>query len=77
MRNTLSDLNNYLFEEIEKLQDGSLSSDQLDHAIKRAEAVRKTADTIIQNASLAYKAYATAKEYGDEVNTPPIFLLEG
>lgn len=73
MKNTLADLNNYLFEEIERLQDDSLSGDSLDDAIRRAEAVRKTADTIIDNANLVYRAYASAREYGESVPALPMF----
>ena len=39
MKNTLSDLNNYLFESIERLNDDSLSDEELEKEIKRSEAV--------------------------------------
>lgn len=77
MKNTLMDLNNYMFEEIERLQDDSLTDEQLDRAIKRAEAVRKMSDSIIQNASLAYRAYRTAREFGDVSDVPKISMFEG
>lgn len=75
MKNTLMDLNNYLFEEIERLQDDELTEDMLDREIRRAEAVRKTADVIIQNASLTLKAYTTAKDFGDTTETPQITMF--
>lgn len=75
MKNTLSDLNNYLFEQIERLQDNDLTDTQLDQEIKRAEAVRKTADTIIQNASLAYRAFSAAREYDSNVDTKQIAMF--
>lgn len=37
MKNTLSDLNNYLFESIERLNDDSLSEEALEKEIKRSE----------------------------------------
>lgn len=49
MKNTLNDLNNYLFEAIERLNDDDLSEEQLDKEIKRSEAVQKVAKTIIEN----------------------------
>jgi len=49
LKNTLNDLNNYLFEAIERLNDDDLSEEQLDKEIKRSEAVQKVAKTIIEN----------------------------
>ena len=64
MKNTLSDLNNYLFESIERLNDDSLSDEELDKEIKRSEAVQKVAKTIIDNGSLALQAKKHLDEYG-------------
>ena len=41
MKNTLSDLNNYLFESIERLNDDELDEAALEKEIKRSEAVQK------------------------------------
>ena len=65
MKNTLADLNNYLFESIERLND-DLDSEQLDKEIKRSEAVQKIAKTIIDNGSLALQAQKHFDEYGVE-----------
>lgn len=74
MKNTLTDLNNYLFEAIERLNDDSLSDEQLDREIKRSEAVQKVAGTIISNANLALQAKKHMDEYGkgDGVEIPMI-----
>lgn len=74
MKNTLTDLNNYLFEAIERLNDDSLSDEQLDREIKRSEAVQKVASTIISNADLALKAKKHMDEYGkgDSMEIPMI-----
>ena len=64
MKNTLTDLNNYLFESIERLNDDSLSDEELDKEIKRSEAVQKIAKTIIDNGSLALQAKKHMDEYG-------------
>lgn len=68
MKNTLSDLNNYLFESIERLNDDSLSDEELEKEIKRSEAVQKVAKTIIDNGSLALQAKKHFDEYGTENN---------
>lgn len=72
MKNTLSDLNNYLFEAIERLNDDSLDNEGLDKEIKRSEAVQKIAKTIIDNGSLALQAKKYMDEYGngDSIEMP-------
>ena len=64
MKNTLADLNNYLFESIERLNDDSLDSEQLDKEIKRSEAIQKVAKNIIDNGALALQAQKHFDEYG-------------
>ncbi|MEG2765702.1 MAG: hypothetical protein RR910_08120 [Acidaminococcaceae bacterium] len=56
MRNTLGDLNNHLFEQLERLNDIELEGEALAQEIKRSETVTKIAATIIDNASLILKA---------------------
>jgi hypothetical protein len=72
MKNTLTDLNNYLFESIERLNDDDLSAEELDREIKRSEAVQKVATTIIANGTLALQAKKHLDEYGqgDNVELP-------
>lgn len=62
MKNTLTDLNNYLFESIERLNDDELDEEGLDREIKRSEAIQGVAKTIIENGRLALQA----KKYMDE-----------
>lgn len=66
MKNKLSDLNNYLFECIERLTDDELSDEQFEREIKRCEGVQKIAKTVIDNASLALQAQKHFDEYGVE-----------
>ena len=68
MKNTLTDLNNYLFEQIERLNDDELSEEQLEKEIKRSEAVQKVARTIIENGQLALSAKKHMDEYGQGQN---------
>lgn len=64
MKNTLNDLNNYLFEQIERLNDDELNDEQLEKEIRRSEAVQKVAKTIIENGQLALNAKKYVDEYG-------------
>lgn len=72
MKNTLTDLNNYLFEQLERLQDDSLDETGLEKEIQRSEAVQKVAKTIIDNGQLALQAKKRLDEYGqgDKVELP-------
>lgn len=64
MKNTLSDLNNYLFESLERLMDDSLTEEQMEREIVRSKAVTSVAQTVIQNGELALKTMAHLNEYG-------------
>lgn len=63
-RNTLGDLNNHLFEQLERLNDEELTPDQLEMEMNRSSAMREVANSIIQNANLALKAEKLKIEYG-------------
>lgn len=66
MRNGMMDLNNFLFEAMERLMDDELTPEQLEMEIKRCDGVNKVAQTVISNAALAIKAQAMIYEYGDD-----------
>ena len=66
MKNTISDLNNYLFEQLERLQDDELDEAGLEREIKRSEAVQKVAETIINNGNLALRAMKLLDDCGDD-----------
>lgn len=71
-RNTLSDLNNHLFEQLERLNDEELTEDQLEKEIKRSNAMTDVAQNIIGNATLILKAEQFRTEYGKNANTPKL-----
>lgn len=52
-RNTLSDLNNHLFAQLERLSDESLTQEQLAQEMERAKAINGVAKNIIDNAKTA------------------------
>jgi hypothetical protein len=47
MRNKLSDLNDHLFEAIERLNDENIKGQQLEEEIKRAKAMTQVATQIV------------------------------
>ena len=73
MRNTLADLNNHLFEQLERLNDEELTGDKLQEEIERGKAMQGIAQTIINNAELVMKA--TLRKQNDGTEMPA--LLSG
>lgn len=62
MKNKLSDLNNHLFAEIERLGDGCLQGDELTREIDRAKAVCEVATRIVANGRLVLDAARAADQ---------------
>jgi hypothetical protein len=64
MQNKLSDLNNHLFAQLERLGDEGITGEKLTEEIGRAKAVTDVAQQIIANGSLVLKAETMMHEYG-------------
>ena len=64
MKNTLSDLNNYLFESLERLMDDDLDEEGIQREITRSQAVTSVAEAVIKNGELALKTMKHLNEYG-------------
>ncbi len=62
MKNTLGDLNNHLFMQLERLSDEELTGDKLQEEITRAKAITSVASQIIANGSLVLDARKLADE---------------
>lgn len=77
-RTTLNDLNEYLFQELDRLTNEDLSAEELDKEIKRSDSLQKVAKTIIDNGTLALHAKKYLDEYGqgDNVELPLIGITE-
>lgn len=76
LKNTLGDLNNHLFAELERLSDESITGEALQEEITRAKAITNVAKEIISNGSLVLEA----KKFEDEkynVDSKPTRMLEG
>lgn len=71
MNNNLEALNNYLFEELERLNDDeSLNNDEkLDKELKRSKAITQVACQIVQNAKVVLDAKKHADQFGYETNS--------
>ena len=64
MKNKLTDLNNILFEQLERLQDDDISDEQFEKELQRTNAVTKVSKVIIENAALSLRAYKEVNEIG-------------
>ncbi len=76
-RNKLDDLNNILFEQLERLNDEDLTDEELEKEIKRSKALNDTATVIVDNANLALQAKKYLDSYGVErTPVPSVLQLE-
>lgn len=78
IKNSLTDLNLHLFEQLERLNDEDLQGEELDKEINRSKAITDIAGKIIDNWNLVLKAVHEQNEYGAvSQNVPRILLGDG
>lgn len=76
MKNKLSDLNNHLFAELERLSDEDLKGDDLKEEIERSRAIQQIGHAIVENAELVLKARQYVSDSLNQYETLPP-MLEG
>ncbi len=76
MKNKLTDLNNHLFAELERLSDEDLKDGALQQEVTRANAIQGIAKEIISNAHLVLKAKIAINEK-TLVDAPEMLGIEG
>ena len=74
-KNKLVDLNNHLFEELERLNDEELKGEALQEERERAKTMATVAQTIINNGELALKAQKHFDEYGKADHIPDMLQI--
>lgn len=76
MKNKLTDLNDHLFAQLERLGDEDLTADDMEKEISRTDAIVKVSEQVINNANIALRGAALMAEYGgDFKNLMP--MIEG
>ncbi len=65
MKNKLSDLNNHLFAQLERLSEEGLNGEDIEREAKRADAIVALADQILRGADLTLKAVSIVAAHGD------------
>lgn len=70
MKNNLKDLNDYLFEELERLNDDDnlKKNENFDKEIKRSKAISEVANQIVQNAKVVLDAKKHSDSWGDKLD---------
>lgn len=76
MKNTLGDLNNHLFAELERLSDEDLRGDKLIEEVTRAKSITSVSHQIISNAQIILEAEKFRDEKLDFDRAMPK-MLEG
>ncbi|GET12327.1 hypothetical protein SN811_08270 [Ligilactobacillus agilis] len=72
-KNKMEDLNNLLFEQLERLNDESLD---LEQELKRAKAISDVSDKVIQSADLSFKVMKLRAEMTGNVETPEMLEVK-
>lgn len=65
MKNRLSDLNDHLFAQMERLSDEDLTPEQIEVEAKRADAIVDVSEQILRNADLHLKAAKLVADHGE------------
>jgi hypothetical protein len=74
MKNKLTDLNNHLFAQIERLGDEKLTGDKLKQELERSKAVSSIAKDIVANGALTLKVLQAIWERDVDVKNVPVML---
>ena len=76
MQNSLIDLNNHLFAQLERLGDEDLNDDEFQKETERSKSIVIVATKVIDNARLMLDAHIARNNAVDELNIPGIILGE-
>ena len=68
MKNKLSDLNNHLFAQLERLGEEDLTADQVDKEVNRSKAIIGVAAQIVSAQNLNLRAVQLIAEHGERVH---------
>lgn len=77
MKQSLSDLNSYLFDQLESLSNGDLNAEELESEIKRGKSITEVAKVVVENAKVVLDATKHADEYygTNSKNSMPQLLI--
>lgn len=77
MKNKLTDLNDHLFAQLERLNDEELKGEALEEEINRSHAITNVAKEIVTNANLVLKAQiAASNSIGGSMKAPKMLAID-
>lgn len=76
VKNKLTDLNNHLFAQLERLSDEELTPEQIESEVKRADAIVSIADSIVRGADMTLRACKLVADHGDRF-APQLKMIAG
>ncbi|WP_191863976.1 hypothetical protein, partial [Stenotrophomonas sp. AS012628] len=65
MKNKLTNLNDHLFMQLERLSDEDLTAEQIETEVRRTDAIVAVSDQIVRNADMHLKAVHLLANHGD------------
>ncbi len=77
MKNKLSDLNDHLFAQLERLANEELTPEQVDMELKRGKAIVAAADQIVKNAALQVQVASDALMHSQRVGKAAPNAVQG
>ena len=77
MKNKLSDLNNHLFMQLERLNNEELTLEQLELEISRSKAVADVASQVVESARVSVDAMKIFEKAGVDISPSNKVLLLG
>lgn len=75
MKNKLTDLNDHLFAQLERLSEEDLTAEQITKEVERADAIVSVAEQIVRNADLQLKAVTIIATHGERFR-PQLSMLK-
>lgn len=66
-KNKLTDLNDHLFAQLERLSEEDMTAEQIEAEVKRAGAIVSIADQVVDNQRLRLSAAKLYAEHGDKI----------
>jgi hypothetical protein len=75
MKNKLSDLNNHLFAQLERLSEEGLTAEEITKEVERTDAIVSVSEQIVRNADLQLKAVHIIATHGERFR-PQLAMIE-
>lgn len=68
-KNRLSDLNDHLFTQMERLCEEGITAEKVELEVRRTDAIVEVSEQIVRNAELQLRAVALVAQHGDRFFT--------